>query len=202
MSIPRQLCAGLAAAALALTLSGPAAAETDDTTSITTTTVVQTDTAGEISTVLNLENGLSFYGRVLDVVPWEGSSRMVHLRTFGNDPQTVVVPLSAVSTGAWVMSGDIARVDIPAAPTALLGLTGGRIQVGFTDVYGRTDTMVLPVALLEPDLVSETQVAVLDPNGTTTFVTLDQAVLMESEGTALIQLPDVDIAVEAEAELR
>lgn len=200
----QRLSAFLAAAALSLSLSGTASADCAVHSSTSgTTTITSYLTEADLGPAhLDLSGPMSLYGHVVDLLDEvDGSGQTVHLRTFGFDQHDIFVPLSAVSTGAWLRTGDVARVDIPAGALDLAGLSGANLQIGFEDSFGRDIDIVMPIAALDEQILDDTMVGVRDSSGMIQQVTLTRAIEMrDMDGTAII-VPDIDVAFDLDAEL-
>lgn len=203
MSLKR-LSALLAATALSLSLSGTASADCAVHSSTSGTTTIHSYlTEADLGPAhLDLSGPLSLYGHVVSILDEsDGSGQTVHLRTFGMREHDIFVPLSVVSTGAWLRQGDVARVDIPAGALDLAGLSGDNLQIGFEDSFGRDIDVVMPIAALDEQILDDTLVGVRDSSGMIHQVTLTRAIEMRTvDGTAII-VPDIDVAFDLDAEL-
>ena len=193
-------------AALGLSLALPAAADCGSpSTSMTTTTIQGNLTEADVAdATLDLHGGLSLYGTIVDLLEdANGNDTIAHLVTFG-DEEDLFVPTSLISSGSWLRAGDIARVDLPAASLAIAGLRGGDLQLAIQDVYGRDVPLVLPLAVLDEQILDDTMVGVRDTSGTIRQVTLNQALIERDRDSAVVLVPDIDVAwdIDADVELR
>lgn len=194
-------------AALGLSLALPAAADCGaaHSTSMTTTTIRSNLTEADVADArLDLHGGLSLYGTIVDLMEDEnGNDAIAHFVTFG-DQHHLFVPTSLISSGSWLRAGDVARIDLPASSLDIAGLRGDDLQLAIEDVYGRDVALVLPLAVLDDQVLEDTMVGVRDTSGTIRVVTLHQALIERDRDSVVVLVPDIDVAwdIDADVELR